>query len=457
MRGWYCVLLVLMAAGLQAAEPASTWKAGAAGVKITPDGPMWMAGYASRNKPSEGVAQDLFAKALVLQDETGSTAVLVTLDLISVPVALRNAVSEELQKRHQVPDGALLMNCSHTHCGPELRTASDFDDSISEQRRTQAGQYREQLQQRIVEAVNQAFAKLAPANISYQRARAGFAMNRRTPANGNWQNAPWPDGPVDHDVPVLRVEDAEGKLRAILFGYACHNTTLGFYQMCGDYAGYAQEYLQQEHPEAVALFLMGCGGDQNPYPRRTLELAQMHGRSLATAVNAALETPKRPVQGALRAALMTVDVAYAPAPSAEELKVRSESKDSFDAAWARRLIKYRDASGSLPEKYPAPVQVLRIGRDLILIALPGETVVDYSLRLKSELSVPDGPAVWVAGYSNNVFAYVPSRRVLLEGGYEGGGAMRYFTSIIHPGPFAPDIEERLIGGVHQLLKQTAEK
>ena len=84
-----------------------------------------------------------------------------------------------------------------------------------------------------------------------------------------------PNGPVDHDVPVLKVAAKDGSLRAVLFGYACHNTTLGgdFYRIGGDYAGYAQAEIEQAHPGATALFVMLCGGDQNPNPRGTLDLA----------------------------------------------------------------------------------------------------------------------------------------------------------------------------------------
>ena len=103
--------------------------------------------------------------------------------------------------------------------------------------------------------------------------------------------------------------------------------------------------------------------------------------------------------------------------------------------------------------YDAPVQVVQLGENLTLIALPGETCVDYALRLKAELikTPAQQGSVWVAGYSNDVFAYVPSRRVLLEGGYEAGGSMKYFTTVLQHGPFAPDVEERLIKKVHELL------
>ena len=429
------------------------WQAGAAAVKITPDGPAWMAGYASRTEPSIGVELDLFAKTLVVKDPAGETVVLVTLDLISVPGPLRQHVEKSLAESRKLKPENLVMNCSHTHCGPEIRTTGTALDGLDPDRRARSIAYVEMLQQRILTCIDEAFVRLAPARLSFQKARAAFAMNRRLPSPTGYQNSPNPDGRVDHDVPVLRVEDVEGTITAVVFGYACHNTTLGFQKLCGDYAGYAQQAIEEAHPGTVALFMMGCGGDQNPYPRRTLELAKQHGQTLATAVEAALSTPKREVAGRLSVAFGTAKLDYAEAQSKEQLQEQRKSTNKYDARYAERLLKELEA-GTLLTSYPAPVSVVRFGDAVLFVALPGETVVDYSLRIKRENRKPDGPEVWVAGYSNDVFTYIPSLRVLLEGGYEAGGAMRYMTTVVQPGPFAPNVEDRLMERVDQLIRDS---
>ncbi len=450
MRLVSAVALVLAhASSGVAADPPADWKAGVATADITPEKPMWMAGDASRTRPSEGTAQPLFAKALALEDAGGKRVVVVTLDLVSVPRPLRDRLEAAARERYKLPPEALLLNCSHTHCGPELRVAGVPRPGETPERVKEAAAYAVKLEGQLADLIGAALKDLAPARLSYVRARCGFAMNRRLPVAEGWSNSPNPEGPVDHDVPVLRVEGADGKPRAVLFGYACHNTTLAFYKWCGDYAGFAQDFVQRSNPGAVALFLAGCGGDQNPYPRGTLDLARQHGESLANAVVAALQTRPRPVRGPLRLALDQATIDYAPPPSKDELLRRKEtSKDRYERNHADRLLRHLEANGKLPANYSAPVQVLRFGDDLVLVALPGETVVDYSLRLKRELAGA-GPAVWVAGYSNDVFAYLPSKRVLKEGGYEGGGAMKY-SSYPHPGPFADTVEDRVIGKAREL-------
>jgi len=405
---------------------------------------MWMAGYAARTKPAEGVAQDLFAKALVLEDGTGNRLVIVTFDLVGIPRALRDLLASTLETTHHVRPEALLLNASHTHCGPELRVAPSMLGSDDDDRTRQRREYIGQLKAGVVDVVGRAIAQLAPARVDYLHARAGFAMNRRRPTPKGFTNAPNAEGPVDHDVPLLRVTDLEGKqLRALLFGYACHNTTLSFYEFCGDYAGFAQEYLEAAHPGTVALFMSGCSGDQNPYPRGTIELCRQHGRTLATAVDAALQTVPRPISGALDVAYGEVELEFAPLPARDELAQLEASGNATEKRRATRLLKQLSEPGGVKMTYSYPIQVVHFGRDLTLVALAGETVIDFSLRLKRELPGP----VWVAGYSNDVFSYVPSRRVLEEGGYEGRDAI---SSSSLPGPFAPSVEERIVGKVREM-------
>ena len=401
--------------------------------------------YAARDKPSEGKVHDLHAKAIAFEDGEGTRLVVVTLDLISITRDLRDRVEKQVSDRFQLPREGLLINASHTHCGPAVRANKVY---IPAERSEQIQAYVEGLEPKLVALIGEALDNLAPASLSYTHARAGFAMNRRTPTDSGVRNHPYPDGPVDHDVPVLLVNDGDKKLKAVLFGYACHSTTLSFYQFCGDYAGFAKLYLEEAHPGVMALFMAGCGGDQNPYPRRELELCENHGRALANAVETALQTYPKPVEGPLRLAFGEVTLQFAEPASREQLEKESQSKNKWEKRHAEGLLKELEENGAIRTTYTVPIQVVRFGEGVIMTALPGEVVIDYALRLKSELA---GPAVWVAGYCNDVFGYLPSVRVLEEGGYEGGGAMRY-TSF--PGPLAPSVEKLVVDKVHELARKT---
>jgi neutral ceramidase len=432
----------LPALGLDDSSPG--WKAGVASVVITPDTHLWMAGYAARDKPADGKVHDLHAKAIALEDATGTRLVIVTVDLISITRSMRDWLVTQTAEQYQLEPKSLLLNASHTHCGPEIRPDKVY---LPKDQVAKCKAYAVELRHKLLHVIGQALENLAPAQLSYTHARAGFAMNRRTPTAKGVQNHPYPDGPVDHDVPVLLVK-ADEDIQAVLFGYACHSTTLSFYQYCGDYAGFAKQYLEEAHPGLTAMFMAGCGGDQNPYPRRSLELCQQHGRALANAVETALQTYAKPVHGPLSVAYQDAQLEFAPPPTREQLEEDSRSQNKWKRLHAESLLNELNQHQQIRTNYAAPVQVVRFGRDLVLVALSGEVVVDFALRLKQELA---GPAVWVAGYSNDVFGYVPSLRVLREGGYEGGGAMLYSSL---PGPFAESVEDRVVTTVHELAEQT---
>ncbi|HUR57108.1 MAG TPA: neutral/alkaline non-lysosomal ceramidase N-terminal domain-containing protein [Opitutaceae bacterium] len=444
------VAVTLIATALRAAESTPPWQAGAASAVITPKEFLWLGGYAARVRPADGTHSDLHAKALAIVDADRRRFVFLTIDAIGVPRTLRKNLEARLGQSLQLKPEEFVITASHTHSGPEFRPGRLPVNAGSLEPASQA--YLRFLADTLQGLATEALRSLAPANLGYARARAGFAMNRRLPRPGSEpSNSPNPDGPVDHDVPVLRVEGADGKLRAIMFGYACHNTTLtqASYKYCADYAGYAREYLEAANPGVVALFLTGCGGDQNPYPRSTLEHAQQHGRALATAVEAALGTKARLLTGTLRSAYTEFDLMYAPAPTRAEYEAKLNAKDKQESLHARRMLDRLDREGSLPTRYLYPIQVLQLA-DLKIIALGGEAVVDYSLQLKQRLGGPN--SVWMAAYSNDVLGYIPTEKILREGGYEGRTAMNLG---IHPGPWAPGLEEKIITKTLELVQRTS--
>ena len=410
-----------------------------------------MAGYGSRDKPAQGTAQELHAKALAFRDDAGGRAVLVTTDMLGFPRDLALRVTARAEQLFGLSRDRVLLNSSHTHAGPVVgRTLAAAYPKMTDEQWADIDEYTAVLEDNIVSVIGQALANLKPAEVSFGRTRAGIAVNRRlkTPQGYKGGNNNW-EGPVDHDVPILRVRDTDGTVRAIVFGYACHNTAIRGtdYEFHGGWAGTAQYVLEAEHPGAVALFVMGCGADANPYPRGGVEIANHHGRALAGMVSRAIEREFRTLRGPLKSVHEEFPVAFAEPPSREEFERRLREGNEYQQFHARLMLKVFDEQGSLPRRYPYPVQVWRFGDGLTLIALAGEVVVDYALRLKKELGAEK---LWVAGYSNDVFAYIPSLRVLNEGGYEAESAMIYYGQ---PGRFAPSIEETIIGKVHELVKR----
>ena len=439
------LLLALAAVPLGAAG----MRAGVARVDITPRGPIWMSGYASRNHPSEGVRQNLWARALVIEAAPGGRVAIVTTDLVGLPAEVSAEVAARARRQFGIERARLLLNSSHTHTGPVVwpALATMFDGPPAEEAKLR--DYAARLVDDLVSAIGKAIADLSPAEVAYGFGEVGFAMNRREPTATGVKIGINPSGPGDHEVPVLKVSAPDGRVRAILFAYACHNTTLGgdVYQLTGDYAGFAEERLESGYPGATALFMELCGGDQNPNPRNTLALAEQHGEALAGEVRRVLASSLSPVRGPLRVSYVVTSLPFAPRQRAEyEADLKDPKASGSLQRRARQTIAAID-SGHAVRQVAYPVQAVRFGRDLTLLALGGEVVVDYDLRAKREY--PGEPLI-VAGYSNAVMGYIPSERILREGGYEAVDNLIYYGQ---PGPFASGVEARVFDAIHQAMKK----
>jgi hypothetical protein len=429
---------VVLAGAARAGEP--DWKVGLAQVKITPEQPVFMAGYASRDRPFEKVAADLYAKALALEDRDGRLAVLVTTDLIGLPAAVAEPVCARLKDRAGLKREQILLTASHTHTGPALSLNAERGGGRSPGDRQRTVEYTRKLQDQLVEVVLESLKKREPARLSWGTGVANFVLNRRqfTPRGVILgMNA---RGPADRTVPVLRIDTAEGKLRAVLFGAATHNTTLrgNCYEICGDYAGFAQANLAERHPGVQAMFILGFAGDSDPYPHGSMDLARKHGLELSQEVERVLGTKLEPVRGPLRLAFDKADLPLE-VPSRAELEKRAGARDRYAAAAAKRVLATLDKGEKLRDHYAGAVAVWQFGSDLTLVALSGEVVVDYVALLEKAL----GPnQLWLAAYANDYYGYLPSARLLAEGGYEtqGLGGIR----------FSPQAQDVLVAKVREL-------
>lgn len=453
MRTMHFRLLYLVITSLMLwpySADAATWQAGIAKAVITPDKDVWLAGYGSKRSP-DGKLHDLWVKALALEDAAGHRVVLITSDFQGVPKNMSDPVFDRLQKKLGLERHQLLFTFSHNHCGPRLGDdLVDYYPLDAEQVKL-VNDYTEQMITRVVDVVGDAIGKLAPATLQMGEGHTTFAVNRR-----NNREADVADllakgtplvGPVDHAVPVLTVTRPDGKLDAILFGYACHPTTLNFMTWCGDYPGFAQLELEERHPGTTAMFVNTCGGDQNPLPRRKVELCQRYGHMLATAVEEALQQPLKPITPAVRTAFEYIELPYLKVVNRDELTAALQDPNTIRARWAARMLKKLEDGDQFSPSYPYPVHAWQLGNEMLVIGMGAETVVDYALRFKGEY----GSGTWVCGYADDMIAYIPSRRVWEEGGYEGGSNLFEYGRPAFR--WAGDIEDRVAASVKKLVKQ----
>ena len=416
------------------------WQVGAARADITPDYAIRLTGYAARKSESVSAAQRIYAKALAIGSDRQKPAILITVDNCGVPLNVHDAVVAHLKAERHIDPERVAICSTHTHCAPWLNgfAPNIFGGPIPEDQARRVARYTEQVVQAIIKVALSALDDRRSAILKWGQGRAGFAANRRTPG-----------GPVDQDLPMLLVSEPSGQVRSLFVSYACHGTTLGadFNQVHGDWAGYAAEDLEREHPGAVVLVGLGCAGDANPQPRGTLELAKEHGAEIASEVNRLLNSNLAPLKGKLDCYTKDLQLHFDKLPSRDEWEARAR-QTNYLGSHARLNLARLERGEKLPAKLAYKVQTWTFGDSLAMVFLPGEVVVDYSLRLKREI---DSRRLWVNAYANDVPCYIPSERILKEGGYEGGDAMIYYD---RPTRFAPGIEEQIVHAVHQIIPAT---
>jgi hypothetical protein len=435
------ILSLALLAGLalsgHAAKP-TYYSVGAASIDITPDYPVRLSGYGGRRNESEGIDQRIYAQAMAIGTDREGPALVLAVDNVAVPAYLREELAARLARKTKVRNERLTLCSTHTHTAPMLKNACAFlfGADIPSAHQQHIDRYTRELVDKLERVALAALKNREPSTLCRGQTSAGFAWNRRPQS-----------GPVDHDLPVIVARDKSGKIRAIWASYACHCTTMADVpnHICGDWAGFAREYLERDHPGAVALVTIGCGADADPKPRTGLPFAKQNGSAISAAVNALLEQSLKPITGKLACHTRSIVLPFDKLPTREEWSARAASPNGWIAYHAKQNLARLDRGEKLPTELPYMIQTWYFGDQFAMIFLPGEVVADYSLRLKKEY---DPARLWVNAYANDVPCYIPSKRVWQEGGYEGGDAMIYYD---RPVRFNDATEELIISAVHDLM------
>jgi hypothetical protein len=339
---------------------AQEFRAATARAKITPEELGWLGGYGHRNRPAEGVAADLWTRALALEDNQGHRCILVNADIHIFTRTLHREIVEAARKRFGLDQSDIMLIATHTHSGPAL--PEGFDPVISwgldepELRKLRAAADR--IRDQALDAMARALAGLRPARLSFGRGAAQFGVNRRVRrGDGDYAFGANPEGVADPDVPVLLVESPDGMPLAVLFTYACHNTTIrngheGFYKYHPDYAGVAAEQIEKQLGGSTAIYVTGAAGEIDPQPQGGVEQAERHGKTLAAVVLATLDRrERRPIRGPVRTAYQEILLPLDTIPPREKYIELSKSRGPYRQRHARQILAQMEA-GTLPARCP---------------------------------------------------------------------------------------------------------
>ena len=380
-------------------------RGGCAKVDITPPVGVWLSGYRAREKPSDGICDGLYARALVLDDGQNKIAI-ISADLLWVPSKITTQVRRIVKEKVGIPDKNILICATHTHFGPKIdRIAKNWPDTpISEIDES----YVQTLKRKIAESILTAHKSMKEVKLGAIKGEIPeIVYNRRTKrTDGSVAmtfRLPPADpelifGPIDPEVGILRVEDMSGALVGAIVNFACHpvsGTTdrEKFYSISADYPGYTTRVIEQMEG-GICLFALGTAGNMNPVRTGRRNPRLQIGKALGGEVLRRIQFVSTSGEVTLKSLKKPVTI---------PIKKNLSPDRIIDTDKTKRTL-------------TTEIQVLRIG-DIYVLGLPGEVLVEIGLDIKKRAGIRN---LFIISLSNDACGYICHRQAYKEGGYEPG-------------------------------------
>jgi neutral ceramidase len=434
---------------------------------ITPKQFVFQAGFGFREHQSVGVLAPIFMSVVLLQEN--KTLLIVTIDAVGADRSFIIGIKDALKERFGLAHDEVLINFSHTHHSVSLtgldtslrqpgyslaqthweRDHSKIDYSADEE-------FYRYIRDELLDMVAGCYANLTDGKLLLARGRSDMAINRRLPLEGGglaW--APNPNAEIDKDLFVLQLQDSEGMLKSLIYAYGCHTTSMGGddYLISNDFAGYTVDALEEKYPGVLPVFLQACAGELKPragsnetnFFSCTPEQSEAIGRSFAADIEGVVKGGDfEEVQCQFRTALEDPQLPTARFTTEFLDDIIANGPGSYEANAACNTLTAL-GKGTAKEYRPLYVALWQLAPDVNLIAIEGEVSTEYSLLIKKLFG--NGKMI-VLGYTNGVMSYIPTAKMLAEGGYEA--ECNYFFGL--QGPFVPEIEDIIVGRVARMLR-----
>ena len=430
-------------------------KVGVAKVDITPKTAIRLSGYAARdNAETHHVFHNLFAKAIAFGNDQQQPSIFITVDLLSIPRRVTELVTNAIKHKANIKSSNISIAATHTHGGPEVGSLFNhllclgdypntyhFSDSLLGLKELiHLAEYLELLVQKLVDLAIESLNNRRDCIVSWGMGELTFAVNRRTHA-----------GPVLNMMPLMRITDHNGKLQAILINYACHGITLGpdVNEIHGDWMGEAQKLIEQLYPGVLCLISIGCAAELHPIKQGSKEHIIEYSMEIAKQVEQLINAELHPINTPPKIAAKWISLPFEKVPTIPEL-IKTAKENTIKGYYSRLALERIARGEKLPKKIKYPIQVWNFDDQLLMINLGGEVALDYSTRLQQELhNIP----IWINSYSNDVSCYIPSKRLLAEGGYEAVDSMYWYDK---PTKFSAKIENKIIKTVLKLIAKKSD-
>jgi len=420
---------------------------GIARADITPPVGIPMVGFAGRG-PSIGVNDPLLATALVVTDGEQKAA-LVGCDLLDLGAAVVGEIRQEISARLGIQPTHVTISCTHTHYGPDSYRSESASDVAA---------YRANLIYKLTGIVQEAAANMQKVRMGVGWGTSDIGINRREKRpDGQIILGKNPDGAIDRQVGVLRLDKEDGTPLACLVNFACHPVSQsGRMQLISaDFPGKMRQVVEQLIG-APCVYLQGaCGNINSIMLEHSYEPARTLGTRLGCEVVKVWEGVETAEANGIAAASETVSlpqIMYGSEAEVEQLtknlteqleRMQETGANEGSIYWAqRRLERVSQAleswrTGELLEPITAELQAWRLGTFGFATA-PGEIFNEIGTTVKQQSSLEN---TFFLGYTNGSIGYVPTVESYPEGGYE----------VTHACRVNPEAEEIITAGCLRLL------
>ncbi|MBI5094848.1 MAG: hypothetical protein HZB26_20715 [Candidatus Hydrogenedentes bacterium] len=423
-------------------------KAGFARRCITPPLGTTMMGFATRDREHgcAGIHDDLYVRALFVE-HGGAAALIMGFDLCFLGRADTDRLKDAIGHRLHLTPKQILLNASHTHVGPSVGTWAYAGYEPPDTR------YLNDLEAATVTAAVEAAGRAADATLHCGAVHTTVPMNRRgRGADGAIANCPNPGGPIYDSIPVCEFRNKHDKPITFLFSVSCHPSIISGFDISAEYPGAAMEYLDAHFGGPVSMFLQGAGGDSKPahiggnIPRwrvGTWDDVKAVGEIAAREALSALEEGLTEVTPHIVTAM--VETYWSLNPPMDRAGYAAEMDTDYELRrlWAERMIQRLDRDGALPTHAPITVQGIQLGEGLRFIGVEGELVAELGRLVRDFFHAG---VTFPLGYTNGEGLYLPTSKMLDEGGYEAVSFWEYGF----PSPLAKGIEDHLTHALDHL-------
>lgn len=410
-------------------------------VDITPVMDVFMDGYGARNGLSKGVHDSIYANSLLLKDN-GSSFLILSMDILSIKREKADEIKQKIAAKYGLSGQNILIHATHVHSGPAL--AAKLSRGCIEE-------YVKFFDEQVMKSVDMCFKDTKTGTLYYGEGETYIGMSRRQRAGGEVRLAPAPDVPVDRKLSVVVIKDKNEKIAAVIFNCACHPATMGGdnYLISAEFPGVARKVIEESFPGSTSLFIQGACGDINPaviskgseYRQAYFSDVEFSGKILANDVSQVIKYGLKKVEPSFGFHIRSLTLPIGEYRM-EYFREMAESGQEYRRKYGKYMLE-KIEKGEETKEVKYDLGIIRLASNLKMITFEGEVCSEYGVWIREFEPLVN---IMIAGYSNGHKSYLPTKRILHEGGYE---ATVTYCWAGYPGPYAENVQDIVLNAVKE--------